>query len=60
MRGEGEQSTEGSEGARDLGRTMWHSLYNLDERRLEVKFYLGDLADGQNRYSEYQKFRLEP
>ncbi len=46
-------------GFRDLGRTIWHSLYDLDERRVEVKFYLGDLADGQNRYSDYQEFRLE-
>ena len=64
MRGEGEQlpeapNSEVTDGASDLGRTLWHSLYDLDERRLEVKFYLGDSANGQNRYSEYQEFRLE-
>ena len=60
MRGENGQLPGDSDGARDLGRTLWHSLYDLDERRVEVKFYLGELADGQNRYSEYQEFRLEP
>jgi len=51
---------EGADGPRDLGRTTWHSLYDLEERRLEVKFYLGDTLDGQNRYSERQEFCLEP
>ncbi len=58
--GEAGKPPEASEGGRDLGRTIWHSLYDLDERRLEVKFYLGDTNDGENRYSEYQEFRLEP
>jgi hypothetical protein len=50
---------EDSSGARDLGRTVWHSVYDLDERRVEVKFYFGESADGHSRYSEYQRFRLE-
>jgi hypothetical protein len=49
-----------SQGARDLGRTLWHALYDIDERRVQVKFYLGDSADGQNRYSGYKEFRLKP
>ncbi len=57
--GEAGTPPEDSSGARELGRTVWHSLYDLDERRVEVKFYLGESADGQNRYSEYQEFRLE-
>ncbi len=57
--GEAITPPEDSSGARDLGRTVWHSVYDLDERRLEVKFYLGESADGQSRYSEYHQFQLE-
>lgn len=27
------------------GRTLWHSIYDIDERSLQVKFYLGEKAD---------------
>ncbi len=52
------QDVEHSPGYRDLGRTIWHSLYDIDDRRVEVRFYLGDSEDGLNRYSDYKEFRL--
>jgi hypothetical protein len=58
--GEAITSPGDADGPRDLGRTVWHSVYDLEERRFEVKFNLGESADGQNRFSEYQQFRLEP
>ena len=39
-------------------RTLWHSLYDLQDRRLEVKFYLGEGENGV-RYSEDLSFQLE-
>ncbi len=53
------KGAERSPGSRDLGRTLWHSIYYIDERRVEVKFYLGESDDGQNRYSAYQSFQLQ-
>jgi len=46
------------------GRTLWHSIYDLDERKLSVKFYLGEEPDTEDktkavlRYSDYINFQL--
>ncbi len=40
------------------GRTIWHSVYDLDARSIDVSFYLGDNEDGTDRRSEYQTFTL--
>jgi hypothetical protein len=46
------------------GRTLWHSIYDLDERKLSVKFYLGEEPDPKDkrkavlRYSDYINFQL--
>ena len=39
-------------------RTIWHTLHDIDARRVEVSFYLGDTADGGDRRSEYRSFEL--
>lgn len=39
-------------------RTIWHSLYDLESRQVEVSFYLGDNPDGSDRRSEYLTFQL--
>lgn len=45
-------------------RTLWHSIYNLDEGKLSVKFYLGEEHDPKDKsnaalkYSEYIDFKL--
>ena len=39
-------------------RTLWHSLYDLQKRRLQAKFYLGESAEGI-QYSEYINLQLE-
>jgi hypothetical protein len=47
------------------GRTLWHSIYDLDERKLSVKFYLGEKPDRKDskkailNYSDYLEFRLK-
>jgi hypothetical protein len=48
---------QGQSGQRILGRTLWHSLYDLQSRTLEVSFYLGEGADAPRR-SPYLKFGL--
>jgi predicted choloylglycine hydrolase len=46
-------------------RTLWHSLYNIQERSLQVKFYLGETVDPSDssktriQYSDYLKFQLK-
>lgn len=46
------------------GRTLWHSIYDLDERKLSVKFYLGEKPDPKDKkkvifnYTEYIEFKL--
>lgn len=42
------------------GRTLWHSLYDLKERTLEVDFYLGEAegAVGGQKRSGYKRFPL--
>jgi penicillin V acylase-like amidase (Ntn superfamily) len=45
-------------------RTLWHSIYDLDEGRLSVKFYLGEEPDPKDKskavlkYTEYIGFQL--
>jgi hypothetical protein len=45
-------------------RTLWHSIYDLDEKKLSVKFYLGEEPDPKDkskailRYSPYIDFQL--
>ena len=45
-------------------RTLWHSLYDLEARTVEISFYLGDeaRADGSlgERRSDYLRFALQP
>ena len=48
----------GNPDADTVARTLWHSLYDLDARAIEVSFYLGDNEDGTDRRSEYRSFRL--
>jgi penicillin V acylase-like amidase (Ntn superfamily) len=50
--------------ARAPGRTLWHSIYDIDERSLQVKFYLGEQPDpgAEDRmileYTPYLAFEL--
>jgi len=45
-------------------RTLWHSIYDLDERKLSAKFYLGEKPDPKDKkkvilkYSDYVDFQL--
>ena len=45
-------------------RTLWHSIYDLDEKKLSVKFYLGEKPDPKDKkkvifnYTEYIEFKL--
>jgi penicillin V acylase-like amidase (Ntn superfamily) len=47
------------------GRTLWHSIYDADERTLQVKFYLGEKGDPADEdrvileYTPYLEFALE-
>jgi hypothetical protein len=51
----------GSEGSRAPNRTLWHALYDCEDRTLDVDFYLGEAPSpgGGERRSGYLKFRLE-
>lgn len=46
-------------------RTLWHALYDIDERNVSVKFYLGEKRDPKDEkestinYSNYLNFKLE-
>jgi predicted choloylglycine hydrolase len=46
------------------GRTLWHSIYDVDERSLRVKFYLGETPDPTTadtvvlEYTPYLEFAL--
>jgi hypothetical protein len=48
------------------GRTLWHALYDIDDRSLSVRFYLRDEggidAEGSAEvvYSDYFEFGLSP
>jgi len=45
-------------------RTLWHSIYDLDERKLSVKFYLSEEPDPKDKrkvllkYSDYVEIQL--
>ncbi len=45
-------------------RTLWHSIYDLDEKKLSVKFYLSEEPDPKDKrkallkYSDYVDFQL--
>jgi len=47
------------------GRTLWHALYDTEERSLSVKFYLGEKPDPLDEkkvileYSDYLRFQLK-
>jgi hypothetical protein len=38
-------------------RTLWRTVFDLDERTMATRFYLGDAADGEPRYSPEAVFR---
>ncbi|MEU3273306.1 C45 family peptidase [Saccharomonospora sp. NPDC006951] len=38
-------------------RTLWRTVFDLDERSMTTHFFLGDEPDGTNRYSEEVVFR---
>jgi len=44
-------------------RTIWHELYDVNEKSLQISFYLGDKIDEQGKIkavrSEYLKFKLD-
>lgn len=40
-------------------RTLWHAFYDLEERSLEIDFYLGEGQDGSIRRSTPERFALE-
>lgn len=37
-------------------RTLWRTVFDLDDRTMSTRFYLGDTADGDLRYSEESVF----
>ncbi|OHB59354.1 MAG: hypothetical protein A2167_07325 [Planctomycetes bacterium RBG_13_46_10] len=45
-------------------RTLWHSIYDINERKMSVKFYLGEEPDPKDKtrimlkYSDYIDFKL--
>ena len=39
-------------------RTLWHAFYDLEERSVEIDFYLGEGVDGEIRRSDPQRFAL--
>jgi hypothetical protein len=48
----------GNPEADTVGRTIWHSIYDIDARRIDVSFFLGDNPDGTDRRSPYESFEL--
>ena len=48
----------GDPDADTVGRTIWHAVYDINARTIDVSFYLGDNKDGTDRRSEYQTFEL--
>ncbi|MEJ2629473.1 MAG: carcinine hydrolase/isopenicillin-N N-acyltransferase family protein, partial [bacterium] len=46
-------------------RTLWHSMYDLDAKTLQVKFYLGETKNPKNKnkiithYTKYLEFSLD-
>lgn len=49
----------GDPDADTVGRTIWHAVYDIEARSIDVSFYLGDNEDGTDRRSEYQSFELK-
>jgi len=51
------------ESAANLGptRTLWHALYDSQEKSVEISYYLGENPASPNgtRRSPYQRFRLQ-
>ena len=47
------------------GRTLWHAIYDLDERSINVRFYMRDRVDSPDKtkktaeYTEYLTFKLK-
>ena len=48
----------GEPDADTVDRTIWHAVYDIDARSIDVSFYLGDNEDGTDRRSDYQSFGL--
>ncbi len=48
----------GNPEADTAGRTIWHCIYDIDARRIDVSFFLGDNPDGTDRRSPYESFEL--
>ena len=48
----------GNPDADTVGRTIWHAVYDIDARSIDVSYYLGDNEDGTDRRSEYRSFQL--
>jgi hypothetical protein len=48
----------GNPDADTVGRTIWHAVYDIDARSIDVSFYLGDNEDGTDRRSKYRTFGL--
>ena len=48
----------GNPDADTVGRTIWHAVYDIDARSIDVSFYLGDNEDGTDRRSDYEVFAL--
>ena len=44
--------------ANPSSRTIWHAVYDTEERSLDASFYLGDNPDGTDRRSPYRSFQL--
>ncbi len=49
----------GNPDADTVGRTIWHAVYDIDARTIDVSFYLGDNENGTDRRSEYRTFELK-
>ncbi len=47
------------DGGAPVARTLWCTLYDLEERSLTVEFYLGDEADGSPRRSSPATYAVE-
>ena len=48
----------GNSDADTVGRTIWHSIYDIDACSIDVSFFLGDNPDGTDRRSAYESFKL--
>lgn len=48
----------GNPKANPLARTIWHAVYDIERRGVDLSFYLEDNPDGTDRRSPYQSFEL--